>query len=350
MRTLLILLLIPMMAAAQSQPVPLPASFSTTKGTTIQGGKVFGKTATHVTILHDAGMAKIPHEELPNEVRALLGLRPQAAASQEVTLPDPLVIGYTQYAKPRLNGIDPDGIRITHDLGSAKIPYEQLPAEVVALVGPFDPAKAAAARQAAQDQALQARLAAQAQAQAQAAAQVAQAQAAAANESSGAPAMDDHTAALVADPNLLSPSVFVELDARSSGGKSREVTYRSRSGSEEFTDTSNRTMTCFVKSRSESSQRLRLQCLWLTRSVTGEMVVDVVADGTVTLGPGGKQTVVASGTAVKTDGTYVSLGLQIRTGGKYVAWSWRAIDGQGRITAVRSSTRAYDHYALETPL
>jgi hypothetical protein len=44
------------------------------------------------------------------------------------------------------------------------------------------------------------------------------------------------------------------------------------------------------------------------------------------------------------------LGLRVKEGAKYVGWTWRAIDAQGRICAVHSSIPAYDRYAWQTPL
>ncbi len=345
MKRYLLILLIPLLATAQTAPVTLPASFTTAKGTAIANGKVYGRTPTHLTIMHEGGMAKIPHEEMPAEVQTLLGLTPSAPAAPVVTLPDSLTIGPAVYTHPKLTGTDPDGIRITHDLGSAKIPFENLPPEITALVGPFDTDKAAAFRVSAREEIMQRGREARTVIQEQ------EATVEEAKKAVQASLHEAHNAALAADPTLLSPDVYTKIEARSDGGKNSRETWRTNYGSGTTVTTSSRTMTCTVTGARYGAQRFRLQCLWLSRNqATGKMDVDIIADGLVTTGPNATHTVVASAEAQVTDTRYVALRIRDISGGKYIAWSWRAIDGQGRICAVRSSSTAYDAYAYKLPV
>lgn len=103
---------------------------------------------------------------------------------------------------------------------------------------------------------------------------------------------------------------------------------------------------CYITSKIRGFQRVRVQCLFLTREVSGskDLEYEIVADDKVSLGPQARKVVAASAEAKSSDENYAALGLRIREGVKYVAWSWRAIDGMGRICAVYSSTPSYDRY------
>ncbi len=92
-------------------------------------------------------------------------------------------------------------------------------------------------------------------------------------------------------------------------------------------------------------------CIFLTREVSDgkNLNYEIVADDLISLGPNATKVVGASGQAEQSDDNYAALGLRVREGVKYVGWSWRAIDGQGRISAVYSSMPPYDRYGWSTP-
>ncbi len=332
--------------ALAENPSKVPSAFTTTKGISIRNARITSQNSDSIRLMHDGGIATIPLSQLPAEVLHALGLSlPPAKPEQAIQLPDPIKTIKAEYKSPELIAIEPDGLRIRHSLGSAKIKHEELPNDVIALVGPFDPKLAASFRQA---QAERDREAYAAQRKAILESQNAiMAEAKAAEEK-----VDEHKQALLADPNLVSPSIFVELSAYSTGGKSRDNDWLTTWGSYSRTDTSSRQMQCAIASKINGYQRARIQCIFLTREVSGgkDLITEIVADDLVSLGPKAAKIVTASGEARQSDDRYALLGLRIREGVKYVGWCWRAIDGAGRVTAVYSSTPAYDRYGWGTPL
>lgn len=241
--------------------------------------------------------------------------------------------------------MEPDGIRIKHSLGSAKVRYEDLPQEVITLVGPFDPERAEAFRKAEDERNREAYT------MARKAIEDAQ-RAGASADLAARKALDDEKAALLADPNFISPRLYIEIRAQSTGGKNRDTDWATTWGSYNRTETSKREMHCTIQSKYRGFQRARLQCLFLTRDVTGsrDLKTEVVADAKVSLGPEAVKRVSATGEAQQSDDLYAAIGIRYREGEKYVGWCWRAIDGSGRITAVYSSTTAYDRYAWAAPI
>lgn len=345
MRSKLLLILIAGMSYAQQAP-NLPPAFKTTKGIEFKNAKISAQNGDSIKILHDGGIATIPHGQLPPEVLALLGISAsQAPAENVIKLPDPLATAKNSYTQPELVAVEPDGIRIRHSLGSAKVRHEDLPQSVVDQVGPFDPKLAASFREA------QAERDREAYATAQRAIQAAQqAETAAAAENNQL--VEEHKQALLADPKLVSPSVAVEISASSTGGKSRDTDWATTWGSYSRTDVSERKMVCTVRSKISGYQRARIQCIFLTREVSGgkDLLYEVVANDLVSLGPKVTKAVGASAVAEQSDDRYAALGLRYRDGVKYVGWCWRAIDGQGRVCAVYSSTPAYDRYGWSVPV
>lgn len=341
-----LLLAFVIVSAAAQTPVQLPPLFKTSKGAEIKNAKISAQNPDSIKVMHDGGIATIPHSQLPPEVLASLGINPAAQPSENIIkLPNPLATSKSEYADPELLAVEPDGIRIRHTLGYAKVKYEDLPAVVVEIVGPFDPKLAASFRDA---QAERDREAYAAQRKAILDAQNASnASAKAAQEK-----MDEHKNALLADPKLVSPSVFVELTAYSTGGKSRDTDWATTWGSYSRTDVSERKMQCTIASKIGGYQRARLQCIFLTREVSGgkDLLYEVVADDLVSLGPKVAKIVTASGQAEQSDDQYAALGLRFREGVKYVGWCWRAVDGSGRVSAVYSSTPVYDRYGWSVPV
>lgn len=331
---------------AFSQTAPeLPENFTTKQGKTFQGAKLNAVTEDAIKFFHNGGIATIPFSQLPIEVIARLGVAVPLPDDTVVSLPDPFVVGTASYQKAELTGVDPDGIRIKHDLGAAKVPYQLLPQSVLAEVGPFDPTKAEQFKQAETERNLAALTAAR---QAREAVQAAATNAIVADQK----ALEAEKQALLADPTKVSPLVNVRITATSTGGKNRDTNWQTYYGSYDRTETSKRTMVCTIASRSGGFQRVRLQCLFLTRDVSGSrgLLYEIVADDLVNLGPMVTKTVVAGGVTQQTDENYVMLGLRVKEGAKYVGWTWRAIDGSGRICAVYSSAPAYDRYAWQAAI
>ena len=339
MKLLLPLLSIALSVTAQST-VQLPPAFKTVKGIEIKNAKVSAQNADSIKVMHDGGIATIPHTQLPPEVLTVLGISPSSQPTENVIkLPNPLKTTKTDYQDPELVAVEPDGIRIRHALGSAKVKHEELPADIIALVGPFDPKLANSFREAQLER----------DREAYAAQRKAIMDAQASSNASVAAALqkiEEHKNALLADPKLISPSIFVELSAFSSGGKSRDTDWATTWGSYSRSDVSKRKMQCSIISKLGGYQRCRVQCIFLTREVSGgkDLVYEIVADDLVSLGPKITKIVTASGEAEQSDDKYAALGLRVREGVKYVGWCWRAIDGIGRVSAVYSSTPAYDRY------
>lgn len=322
----------------------LPAQFETLKGKKIANAVIKGQTEAGLKLMHDGGLTTIPYDELPLVVLDLIGVKP-APKEEGLQLPNPFILQKTQYDQAELTALEPDGIRIKHALGVAKVPFEQLPDFILKEVGPFDAEAAAKFRQAEEERNREAhRLVRQAITDAQNAenARLEQAKA----------EVDAQKAELLADPDKISDVLTLRIAASSTGGKSRDTHFKTYYGSYGRTDTSVRNMVCSVSSVSRGFQRARLQCLFLTREVTGGQTLkyEIVADDLVSIGPLVTKTVEATGEAQQSDDKYVALGLRIRDGVKYVGWVWRAIDGQGRICAVYSSTPAFDRYGWSAPV
>lgn len=327
---------------AQAQSPSLPPSFKTSKGQTISNGKVMATTPTGVKIVHDSGIANLPNEELPPEVQSLLGI--QAAAPQTFPdLPAQISIKFVTYQSAKIIGLDPDGIRITHSNGNAKINHEDLPPELVALVGPFDQEKAMVFRREEEAKLMQAR------AQAAEIARQMAGQKAALSEVTPEDSEPSYIERMKEDPNLLSMGLSIALSGSSSGGRSSSR-YKDSSSIIDDSSTSNRKMTCHVQSRAGHPQRLRLQCIFLTRPVNGgDIQADVVADTLVNVGANSTATVVASASVDRVDVTANYIGLRFVGGGKYLGWCWRAIDGSGRVAAAHASISGYLRFAQSTP-
>lgn len=337
--------LILQIAILSAQIVQLPPTFKTTKGVEIKNGQITSSTETAIKVMHDGGIATIQHNQLPTEVLQLLGIEAAPPTEPAIALPDPLVTAKASYDKPELSAVEPDGIRIKHVLGSAKLRYEDLPPALLEVVGPFDPAQAESFRKAEDERAREA--------YAQTRKVILDAQRAdAAPEIARQKELDDLKATLMANPNLISPSLSLEISASSSGGKSRDTTYATTWGSYARTETSKREMFCTIQSKTRSLQRARLQCLFLTRDVTGskDLKVEIVADAKVSLGPGATKQIAATAKAEKSDENYALIGIRYLEGEKYIGWCWRAVDGQNRVCAVFSSMVAYDRYAWSTPV
>jgi len=329
-----------MAIGSQAAYPPLPPSFVTTKGQTIQSGVALDITAKGVKIMHGSGLNWISPAELPPDVQSLLGLT--VAAMPSVTLPHPFKAGSQSYDHATVLGIDPDGIRIRHDNGTAKVRYEALPNELQSKLGGFTAEKAIAFRAAEQ----QNQSTAQRQIAATAAA-VAQMN----NTNAGPAPTDVELDKLRTDPNYITPAAQVKVGGRSQGGKSRYEPWKTDYGSYQRTDTSSRQYMCSVTSTSRYAQRVRVQCFVLTRSLTDRgMDINPVQNILVDLPANGVKTVSASSVVANTDDNYAALGIRERSGDKYLGWTWRVIDGNNRVVGVVSSTPGYDHYALEQPV
>ena len=337
-------LLISSLAFGQALP-DLPTSFTSTQGKSYTGVKVSAFADDTIKFIHDGGIASLPVNHLPIQIIASLGLAVPPPEESLPTLPQPFIVGGTAYQNAELTGVDPDGIRIKHELGVAKVPHQLLPQSVLDAVGPFDPAIAEQFKQAEIERNRAAHAATR---EALNAIQTAATNAIVADQQ----ALDDEKQALLADPTKVSPIVNVRISASSTGGKSRDTNWQTYYGSYDRTETSKRSMVCTITSRSGGYQRARLQCLFLTRDVAGarDLLYEIVADDLVNLGPQVTKTVVAGGITQQTDEKYIMLGLRVKEGAKYVGWTWRAIDAQGRICAVYSSSPAYDRYAWQAPI
>ena len=317
----------------------------TSKGKKYYGVKITGQTEAGLKIMHDGGVALIPFAELPEHILTLIGAQAAPKSEPEVPLPNPFKTTKVEYKDAELTAVEPDGIRIKHAQGAAKVPYESLPQSLLDVVGPFSAEAAAQFRLAEAERNREAYLATR---QAIMASQNAEAEIIEKEKEK----VEEQKQELLANPKKVSPVLAIRIAASSTGGKSRDTTFKTYYGSYARTDTSVRNMVCSVSSIARAYQRAHLQCLFLTRDVTGGQGLnyEIVADDLVSVGPLVTKTVEATGEAQQSDDKYVALGLRIRDGVKYVGWVWRAIDGQGRICAVYSSQPSYDTYGWSAPI
>lgn len=337
---------------AQAIQNQLPKTFDTARGLKISNGKVVSKTNDSIRVMHDGGIATIESHELPAEIALKLGFN--VSTNDEFDLPDPLETPKRTYHRAKLVGVDPDGIKIMHLEGSAKINYEELPKNIVNAYGPFDPAMASRYREQQKElQAIAYREALRLKAsQNQIASESAEASLVQANAVKQM---------LTENPTFISPLVSVTLGASSSGGKVNTQTNDGVTSSK--TTASIRNISCTVRSQASQPQRLRLQCLLLTRTafVNGPLNAEVAGETSVELGPSVTKNVQFTaeafrseetqkiGTLSTTNATY-TIYMSTRSGVKYVGWSVRAIDGKGRVCAVASSMAPYDRFSWQTPI
>lgn len=343
-----------MITLGETTPPELPKTFQTSRGLAVANGKIVGKTADSIRVMHDSGIAIISARDLPPEIAKHLGFDVVALLGDEFQIPDPLITTLRTYNKTELTGVDPDGVRIMHTEGSAKINYEDLPSIVVDALGPFDPLMAATFRDRQKElQAIAYREAQEFKA--------AQNRVAAQSSTDVTPENNEEKQKLMADPALISPSVLVALTAQSSGGKFNSQTSDGVTSIKETASVRN--ITCSIQSQTSKPQRLRLQCLLLTRPafVEGPLTAEFAGETNIELGARGAKSVEFTAEAVRTDETrkigtvttpfaIYSIHLQTRSGVKYIGWSIRAIDGQGRVCSVASSIPHYDRFSWQTPV
>lgn len=322
----------------------LPVSFVTKAGVTVKGGKVTGISEKGVKVMHDGGITLIATSQLPDDVRQTLGLSDSFSPEPQAlpTLPDPLTVKDKAFVHPVLVAIDPDGIRFKHEAGSTKLGYELLSPELQKALGGFDPDKAAIFRKAHEEAQGQARAAVHKQKMA-----MLEAENKMMAEASKNPEMDR----LREDPDYLTQNVNVKLSGQAQGGKSRYEPWKTDYGSYQRSDTSSYQLLCNLTTLEPNPQRVRMQAFRLSRNLeTRAFEITLVEDVNVLFSRTQPKTVSALCEASNSDDNYVALGVRERSGDKYVGWTWRAIDGQGRICGVVSSQSAYDHYAKEQPL
>lgn len=338
---------------SHSEVPELPPLFVTSDGIEIVKGRVTSISGDSVKIFHDNGVANIELSKLPTDVAKLFGI--EIESQPPVTLPDPFIVKSTPYSKTTIVAIEPDGIRITHSSGAAKINYEDLTQDLQDELGPFDSEAAREFRQATEERNREAYQFIQATK-----AEIREAE----NEQwrENKRRREQALRQLIEDPSLISTPVGVGLSAYSVGGKNRSSTGDSLSSVR--TETSSRTMRCTIENKMGAPQRVRLQCLFITREVVGRegLAATVVADGKVNLGPDSVSTIEARANAQKTEVTVSAVDafslpntlliwrMTFIDGEKYVGWCWRAIDGRGRVSAVRSSIPHYDRFGWSHPV
>ncbi len=337
-----------------SAATELPKSFKLKNGQEINNAKILDRDDAVLKISHDSGIAKVKIAELPEEVLLSLGI--ESNAEEEIRLPNPLMVQNKTYSDAVLLSVEPDGIKIKHALGITKIAYESLPENLLKECGPFDPALALKFRSESQERDREAlRLAKEAESKATLA-----------NNRSLAASAEERNASkqeLIDNPSKISDFISVELSAYSVGGKKNLQTGGVLSSTK--TETSSRSMRCLVKSKMSDPQRIRLQCLFITRGITGgeQLKASVVADGMVELGEGASKTIEASASAQQVDqrSTFLTATpsqspvitvwqLRSISGEKYIGWVWRVLDGKGRVISVRSSIPHYDRFGWTTPV
>ena len=342
MRTFILFLVFAIAAKSQTAP-ELPPLFKTTKGVEIKNGKIMSRSDAGLKIMHDNGIITLRPTELPADITNRIGLSPSGEPETK-SLPAAITITGKTYASAELAGIDPDGIRIVHSEGASKIPFEEMPPQLVQDFGPFDAELAIKYR--AQQKEMQAAIHKARIEHIQKENEIA---ASSQNSPTQAPSTTTTPDTIVSSGDV-SPVVLVKLSARSSGGKNRNTTWETNYGSYNREDTSSRSIYCAVSSLANTPQTVRMQCIFIVRPIQGALVGKVVEDKKIQLTPFASAIASAQAEAKSKDDKYVALGMRFQEGEKYIGWSWRAIDGQGRITSVFSSMPHYDRFGWQTPL
>lgn len=363
-------------------PISLPEKFYTRGGVSIEKGKMLGQTTDAIKVMHSNGISLIPHSDLPPEVASLLGINIEEAEgfSDELPLPNPLVTAKFNLKNPSLSGIDPDGVRVRHSNGITKIPYEDLDADLLTRFGPFDAKQAGIFREREKEiqkiayKAVQAAKMADAQLLSGESIQSSSASVGADSSdvslhSKPTPALGSKAAtkqALLENPSIISDIVRVVISARSDGGRINEDSRGPQTMDRTKVVTSFRNISCTIESKWDNYQRVKLQCLLLTRGIVGggPLTANIAGETTVDLAPagetGGTKAVTVTAEAVRFDSTkqvatlttvmakYI-LYVNVRGGEKYVGWCMRVVDGLGRVCAVTSSIPHYDRFGWQAP-
>lgn len=147
-----------------------------------------------------------------------------------------------------------------------------------------------------------------------------------------------------AEEEAISKEADVTLTGTSSGGKRRNTTWETDYGSREFKDTSSHMVHLKVTSRlRKKDQRVLIEFIWITRPAEGGALEATPLDSQVVkLLPSQSVTVNVGATVSNTDSKYVAIGYQEKTGQKYIGWSARAVDGNGKVIAITSSLANLD--------
>jgi len=171
--------------------------------------------------MHDTGLTIVKATALAEAEQKLLGFE-AVAAPEVIPLPDPFTAGKHTYIAAHLSGVEPDGIRITHDGGAAKINYELLEEKLQTQLGGFEAAAAATFRTQEEERQKQALIAIDAAKAADRAIQ-----------NAGLTQVDnsEEMKDLISHPNLISQDANVKLTGSASGGMRRDVTWQTDYGS-----------------------------------------------------------------------------------------------------------------------
>jgi hypothetical protein len=330
---------------SESKDPILLETLTTKSGKVFKNCKVTEKGEEMFKVVHDAGVASVKYSDAPQAVLEILQIQTVQSDEEIPKLNNPFKAGPKVFENAEIVGVDPDGIKISYRDGVAKVKYEFLEESLKEALGGFDSAAAIAFREMEAEQNRAAyRLAREAIAAGQNVGN-------SSNSESGSGGVDEKDR-LMNDPQALTMSANVALEAQSVGGKTRGTNWATAYGSYDRIEVSQRRASALVRSVTERPQRVRVQCLEVSREVSGAKDVNlkVVFDENVELGGRGEKAVTASIFVGQRDENYAALGVRVREGAKYLGWVWRAIDGHGRICAIRSSTPGYDRYGWQTPV
>jgi len=335
------LFLLPLFAAAvcAADKPKLPEMIKLRDGRAVGHASLLEIRGDNIKLMHDGGVSVIPITAFLESEQKLLGFEAVAPAPDVIPLPNPFKAGKNEYIGAHLSGVEPDGIRISHQGGAAKIGYELLDSKLQDMLGGFNPTAATAFRE--QERERQAHIIANIESAKNASIEADNKVAA----KSSVPDSGDEMKRLLADPNIISDAANVLLTGGSSGGMRRNTTWQTDYGSYNREDQSFHDITVKITSRLRSPQRVVVEILWITRSENGGPLTPTkIGEHKVLVGANQSVSVTSGGKADRTDDKYVALGIQIKTGSKYVGWSARARNGRGQIIAVTSSMPYLDAY------
>lgn len=287
-------------------------------------------------ISHEAGIANILLSDLPADV--CLALNIPFSGGPKITLPSPFKAGGVTYESAQLLSVDPDGIRISHASGSAKVRYEHLSHDITAQLGGFNFEAAAAFRESVALQQQQAH---------SAIADTKQAMNAPGLGPSPTDPSSNNQSQQTEGPVSVGPSITM-VGKTVSMGREVTTTWSTSWGSYQKTGNSRRCVALTVSTVARRPQQATVEMLFLWRNKDNrDLEVISVGSDTAVVVDGHPKVLTIETAESDTDEKYVILGIREKSGRRYLGWVARAKDANGQIVAACASVPHYVRYAYE---
>ena len=252
--------------------------------------------------------------------------------AQAITLPKEITtVKGKHYTDVVLKQVDPDGVRIIHSAGLAKIPFQELP-EALRAQFPVNAEQAAAFKAKQEEEARTA------------AAKIAEDRVKMAEQGNK---IAGQTQTDLAKRRAEQPQA-VRLTAVNSGGRSETPVWVTDYGSYDKVGTTGRTLYLTASTLARDQVAGKLEVLWLLKDEgSNKPVMMYGGKKPVSCIQGTDAHFIASMELDDRDTKYAALGLQDKSGLRYKGWVARFTDAKGRVTGTAASLPELVKYAGE---